>query len=186
MARLTKKNLSLLSTIVAAMAVEATPFAMVTAAEAKPLIDAKLAEQNPDIVDGDKIATRATEAGIAKHNEAANAPASTPAAPSIPVVQPGTEGAVALDLSAFVKRARTAATYDFDNMQPGGYFFVEATEARPNPAKSMASTVSAANKKYADKPEAEQRTYVVAPFAEGETKGGYTAAKAGALIVRTK
>ena len=180
---LTKKDRSLLGVIVAAMAVEATPYHMATAAEVEKLTKAKLVETNTEISDGDKFAVRATEAGVA---EAAKTATTTTAAPvsAIPIVRAGTEGAPTLDLSAFAKRTRTAFNYDFDSMNVGDHFFIGATEARPNPAKSIASTISAATKKYADKPE--QRTYAVAPFTAGEAKGGYTATEAGALIVRTK
>lgn len=38
--------------------------------------------------------------------------------------------------------------YPFDTMNVNGTFFVAATEAKPNPAKSMISTISAANRRY--------------------------------------
>lgn len=179
MASITKKDRSLLATIVAAMAVEATPYHMVSVADAKKLIDGKFVETNGEITDGDKVAARATEAGIAEN-------AKTPTPNTTPAVSSFAIGTATLDLGAFAKRARSASNYPFDDLQAGQFFFIPATEARPNPAKSIASTVSAATKKYADKPEAEQRVFVVAPFAAGEAKGGYTATEAGALIVRTK
>lgn len=40
-------------------------------------------------------------------------------------------------------------TYPFESMQKDDSFFVAATEAKPNPTKSLASTVSSANKRYA-------------------------------------
>ena len=185
MASITKKDRSLLATIVAAMAVEATPYHMATLADVKKLSDAKFVETNDEIKDGDKVAVRATEAAVAENAKSAT---TTPAASTstIAIMRAGSEGAPTLDLSAFAKRPRTSSNYDFDSMNVGDSFFIEATEARPNPAKSIASTVSAATKKYADKPEAEQRVYAVAPFTAGEAKGGYTATTAGALIVRTK
>lgn len=179
MASITKKDRSLLASIVAAMAVEATPYLMVTPADVAKLVSGKFVETNDEIKDGDKVAARATEAGVAEN-------AKTPAANTAPAVSSFAIGTASLDLSAFAKRTRTASNYPFDDLQPGQHFFIPATEARPNPAKSIASTVSAATKKYADKPEAEQRVFVVAPFTAGEAKGGYTATEAGALIVRTK
>lgn len=183
---ISKKDRTLLSVIVAAMANEAAPYHMATATELKGLLKAKLVETNPEIKDGDKLATRATEAGV---TEAGNtpAPAAAPTRELVPIVK---ADALKLDLSAFTKRARSNVGYDFDNMGVGDSFFIAATEARPNPAKSLASTVSAATKKFTGaKDEAgnalPDRVFIVAPFAKDETKGGYTAAEAGALIVRT-
>ena len=43
----------------------------------------------------------------------------------------------------------TEAKYPFDKLEVGHSFFVPATEAMPNPGKSLASTVSSASKRYA-------------------------------------
>lgn len=49
-----------------------------------------------------------------------------------------------------VKRASIGGeTYPFDKMEVGQSFFIAATDERPNPAKSMASTVSSATARYA-------------------------------------
>ncbi len=40
--------------------------------------------------------------------------------------------------------------YPFDALEVNKSFHIPATEKRPNPAKSLASTVSAATKKYAE------------------------------------
>lgn len=42
-------------------------------------------------------------------------------------------------------------TYPFEKLNPGQSFFVKATETRPNPAKSLASTVSSATKRFKGK-----------------------------------
>jgi hypothetical protein len=47
------------------------------------------------------------------------------------------------------KRFGKSSTYPFDSMEPGQAFFVPATAERPNPAKSMASTVNSAKARYA-------------------------------------
>lgn len=39
-------------------------------------------------------------------------------------------------------------TYPFESLKVGQSFFVPATEAKPNPAKGLASTVSSANRRY--------------------------------------
>jgi len=46
---------------------------------------------------------------------------------------------------AFLK----SETYPFASMQIGESFFVASTDEKPNPAKSLASTVSSTNKRYA-------------------------------------
>jgi len=47
------------------------------------------------------------------------------------------------------KRRVGGEKYPFDALQPGQSFFVPATEENPNPAKSLASTVSSATARYA-------------------------------------
>lgn len=47
-------------------------------------------------------------------------------------------------------RGRGGNTYPFDQLQPGQSFFVANTEAKPNAAKSLASTVSSATARYAE------------------------------------
>jgi hypothetical protein len=182
---LTKRDRTLLGVIVVAMANEAAPFHMAKEAELKGLLKAKMVETNAEITNGEgaekTIATRATEAGLAENAKTPAAPAVNPAN-VVPIVK---ADALKLDLSAFTKRARSTATYDFDNMGVGDSFFINATETRPNPAKSLASTVSAATKKFTGVEGQPDRVFVIAPFDKGESKGGYTAAEAGALVVRT-
>lgn len=180
MARLTKASISLLGLIVAAMDNTATPYHMVTAADAKPLVDAKLVETNSEITDGDKLAARATEAGIAKAKEAGNTTATAPVS------------SVALNTGRFdlsklpAKKSRSSGTYPFETMGVGDDFVIEATDDRPDPAKSMASTVSGANKKFgADKPEAERRTFQLFPVEAGGELAGVKFDKKAAVIVRT-
>jgi cell division septum initiation protein DivIVA len=45
---------------------------------------------------------------------------------------------------------RKADVYPFESLEVGDSFFVASTEAKPNPAKSLASTVSSATKRYAN------------------------------------
>lgn len=46
-------------------------------------------------------------------------------------------------------RGRGGNVYPFDTMEVGHSFFVAADESKPNPAKSLASTVSSATARYA-------------------------------------
>ena len=138
-----KKNFALMGTIIAAMAVEATPYSMQTAKAAEPLLKDGLVEQNPDITEGDKIATRATEKGIAEYNAQKDAE------------NGGDGGASAFEIDDGVPMptarggGRTSTQYPFDRLEVGQSFHIPATTDKPNPSKSIASTVSAATKKYA-------------------------------------
>lgn len=174
---LSKKNIALLSSIVAAMAVEATPYAMLTAKEIEGLTKEGLVETNPEIVDGDKIAVRATDAGIAA-NAANNPPASNE----------GNTQAMTNTNSQFVtgsgfvpspsRGGRGRSIYDFDGLAIGGFIFVPATDDKPNPAKSLASTVSSATKRSAPK------KFGVQSVEAGKVYGEFTAPANGAVIYR--
>lgn len=149
MANITKKDMALLAVICAAMLADANaPYHMATSKEVKNLVDNGLAETNTEIADGEKFAVRATEKGVAENDASKNEGSSNmpdteaPAASSFQIIQ----GTAPLTK----KRARRASsTYPFDTMPVLGMFFVPATEDKSNPAKSMASTVSSANKRFA-------------------------------------
>jgi hypothetical protein len=138
-----KKNFGLMGTIIAAMAVEATPYSMQTTKAVEGLLKDNLVEQNADIRDGDKIATRATEAGIAAYNTQKDAENAS------------SDGASAFEIDDGVPMptarggGRTSTQYPFDRLEVGQSFHIAATTDKPNPAKSIASTVSAATKKFA-------------------------------------
>lgn len=149
MAKLTKANLSLLAVIVAAMSNDAAPFHMATKTEVKNLLNNDLVEVNEEIVDGDKVAVRATEKGVA---EAASATEGTENLTDTATATPaastgGFEIETGIEKPAG-RRARTASTYPFDDMPVGSSFHIPATANKPDPAKSMASTVSSANKRF--------------------------------------
>lgn len=136
-------------------------------AEIKPYVDAGLAESRADMADATgAIASRVTEAGMKQWNEFQAATASATPAPfaaSTQVVSPASVAPLASVLapSAFSIRkgvavppqkrtgGRGAPVYPFDALEVGDSFFVPATTAKPNPAKSLASTVSSASKRYA-------------------------------------
>lgn len=137
---LSKANAVLLATIVASMANEATPYHMVTEADAAKLVKDGLVETNGEIRDGDKVAARATEKGIALNTtENSGAPAATPSAFAI-------DDGIAMPPS---RGGRNRSVYPFEQLAVGQSFHVPASEAKPNPAKSLASTVSSANKRNA-------------------------------------
>jgi hypothetical protein len=182
MAKLSKANASLLATIVAAMAVTETPYAMLTEAEIAGLTKEGLVETNGEIRDGDKIAVRATEKGVALNEElnpatggdnAGNATGAPVAMPSNFVVGTGFAPSVS-------RGGRGRSIYDFGSLEVGGYIFVPATEAKPNPAKSLASTVSSASKRSAPK------VYRVQSVKGGVAYGSFTAPSDGAVIYRAE
>jgi hypothetical protein len=128
-------------------------FVYMSAAEVAPLVTAELVETNPAMTDEHgAIATRSTTKGNETVNtEATNAPAATAAeTPKAPRPSPASfeiDNDVAIPT---IKRGggRGGNLYPFDNLAVGGSFHVAATDAKPNPAKSLASTVSSATKRY--------------------------------------
>lgn len=194
-----RKNFALLGTIVASMANEAAPYHMATEAAVKGLATEKpvsLVETNTDIKDGDKFAVRASEAGVAFFNDEANkAKYAEPATPKErPALTIGTGFVVPEGL-----KTTKAELYPFDTLEVGGYIFVPVSESKPNPAKSLASTVSAATKRYAKEVPGKTRAgrggkvvpltintrvFTVVPMKAGQVAGAFTAPSDGAAIVR--
>lgn len=119
------------------------------------LIAAGMVEINTGMVDAQgNIATRPTAQGIAAVNSSTTSnagDAGSPAAPSQPVAKPSFEIQQAA-LPAVSGRGRGAGTetYPFDKLEVGYSFFVPNSTDKPNPAKSLASTVSSATKRYAE------------------------------------
>lgn len=141
---LSKVNAALLATIVASMANEATPYHMVTEAEAAKLVKDGLVETNAEIRDGDKIAARATTKGI-EVNDSGNSGDNT-GGTSATTSNFAIDDGITMPPS---RGGRNRSVYPFDALTVGQSFHVPASEAKPNPAKSLASTVSSANKRNA-------------------------------------
>lgn len=102
----------------------------------------QLAEGNREIKnEAGAIATRATTKGIEKiMSETVN---ETPvAAPAKFVIED------AIPLPASTRGGKRESAYPFGDLQPGQSFFIPASEKHPEPAKSLASTVSGATKRY--------------------------------------
>ena len=125
-------------------ATNAGSFVMTSPAVHNPLIEAGLVEINPEITnEAGEIATRA----IIKPTETETQTAMTEEQP--------TQTSFAFELESnvpmpsIVGRGRTSTTYPFEQMEVGQSFFVANTEAKPNAAKSMASTVSSATARFA-------------------------------------
>lgn len=123
--------------------------------ESAALVAAGLVEINSSIIDDyGAVATRATVQGMQimadtqntssgdatqANAPAAAAPASNFVIASVPLPTRKSE------------RAGRSSSYPFDALEVGQSFFVPATEAKPNPRKSLASTVSSATRRYATK-----------------------------------
>ena len=117
--------------------------------EISVLADNGLVEVNPEATNAEgHVAVRATAAGIAKNAE--NQPAAPLAVKSKFSI--GTVPDVILEAAVNKKRVARGAgeKYPFDSldMTNNRGFFVPATEKMPEPAKSLASTVSSAIARY--------------------------------------
>ncbi len=190
MAKLTAASKTLLGVIITAMANADAPYHMATPAEVKNLIDNGMVETNTEITDGDKVAVRATEKGQAEqassgsgntdnsngNNQTMTTTTTAPAAASAFAL---IDGAVLPEGRA----PRASSIYPFDTMNVGQSFFVPATEDKPNPAKSLASTVSSANKRFT-KDGADGRKFTVKPVKSGVAYGAFTAPADGAMVQR--
>jgi len=163
----TKKELDLLSTIVEATLSES--FVYASEKETAKLVELGLVEINVTMTDDDgNVATRATEEGMSTMNqtaETASAEATeTKTAPSFEL-----ETGVALPT---VRRGgRGANIYPFDDMDVGHSFHVPVSEDKPNPAKSLASTVSSATARYKDESGEVTRKFVVRSVGAEDPKG---------------
>lgn len=125
-------------------ATEAGSFVYTSAeAHAKALADG-LVEVNPSMTnEAGELATRATVKGIESMNAT-----QTPAAPAASKPQFAIEDGI--ELAPVTGRGRGGETYPFDQLKPGQSFFVPNTDEKPNVAKSLASTVSSATRRYAE------------------------------------
>lgn len=191
-------------------AVEATKYNTIVYLEAGAmtnLLAAGLVEGNAAMVTPEgKIAFRAKQAGVdlvtqlapppaaaaAPWGSVIEAPAATPA--PAPVERPAAKKAavnagLVVGAGGFVapdKVKRVAPTvsriYEFEKLALGGYIFVPATEKRPDPKKTLGSTVSSANKRFAD--HVPPRYFKVFRATAGQKFGDVVAPADGAYIVR--
>lgn len=134
-------------------ATEAGSHFFVSREEGKPLLDHKppLIVVNFEITQGDKAAARSTEA--------AKAIVGTVAAPVT------TTSPFAIVKGAQLPPSKRGAglhsgapkQYPFDQMEIGDSFFVPVSEKHPNPVKTLGSTVSSANMRFAEVVEGQTR-----------------------------
>lgn len=211
--KLTAGDKSLLAVIVLAMANDEAPFHFATPAEVKNLLDNDMVEVNNEITDGDKVAVRATEKGMAEapapSNNEGNTNTVTDAATATATPTPSPFAIIDGAVLPEGRAPRSSTVYPFETMNVGQSFFVPATADKPNPAKSLASTVSSANKRFAEvvtgedgKPVTETyvnkgvtktrnktsptKLFTVKPVKSGVAYGAFTAPADGALVLRAK
>lgn len=110
--------------------------------------------------------------------------APTPAAPSFALPERGF--AIGSGFIVPVKKSKGSdagpRNYDFDKLELGQYQFVPATEKRPDPKKSLASTISSANKRY----KAEGKYFKTFRAKKGVEMYGIVPPADGAYIVRVE
>jgi hypothetical protein len=175
--KLSKANAALLASVVVAMANTETPYLMASEKEIAGLTKEGLVETNAEIRDGDKIAVRATDKGIEVNNSNQTETVVGAAAPAAAAATGNFVTGNGFVPSA-PRGGRGRQIYDFDGLPIGGFIFVPATEAKPNPAKSLASTVSSASKRSAPK------KFAVQSVEAGKQYGEFTAPANGAVIYR--
>ncbi len=136
------------ATITLAMIVAAGAEGLMTSAAVHgPLVEQGLVEINPGITnEAGEFATRATQKGIESMNTNTGAPTPTTGAAA---VKSAFKLDDAVELPTIKRGGRGGNVYPFDEMAKGQSFFVAATADKPDPAKSLASTVSSATARYA-------------------------------------
>lgn len=133
-------------------------FIYVSAADAKPFLDNNppLIDQNGTVVDPTgNIGTKATDAGIAMINAPATAPVAAveEAAPNYQIFS----GVVLPPSKRGGNKAGAPLKYPFDKLEIGQGFFEPVSAKMPDPVKTLSSTVSSVNKRYA-KPTGETKS----------------------------
>src|SRR5690606_13305268 len=119
-----------------------------TKAELANLLDNGMVEVNDEITDGDKVAVRATEKGTNSMSDNSTGAGNNAAAPTTPATAAPSFALIDGAVLPEGRAPRASSVYPFETMNVGQSFFIPATEAKPNPSKSMASTVSSANKRF--------------------------------------
>lgn len=146
---MSKYNLTLLAAIVAATADPG--YGMFEQNdELKTLVDDGLVAVNTGLTEGNSIAAMATDAGKKAHADAGSTgDAAAPKPEKVKIA------VTTMKRPEAVKRTRASgeSKYPFDTLElPNGdevsSFFVPATADMPDPAKSLTSAVSQANRKY--------------------------------------
>lgn len=157
MAKLNKKQTELMVSLVAATLSDAQCL-YVQGADVEALKKAGYAEQNPEMVNADGVATRATPAGIeafpvgmTESGAVAGSGAVATSKPSFAIAE------IPMPGHKRTGGGRTGSSYPFDDLAVGQAFFVAATAERPDPARQLGSTVTGANERHSEVIEGETR-----------------------------
>lgn len=129
-------------------------FLYANADEIAPLVAAEFVETNHAMIDeSGNVAARATPKGIEAVNPTATNTADTAAVSAAATEAPARASAFEIDdyvPNLTIKRGgRGGEIYPFDSLEVNKSFHVPATPDKPDPAKSLASTVSSATARYA-------------------------------------
>lgn len=152
-----KKQAALLEKIKLAGSLNEALFVDADSRDVKVLLEEGVIQVNRSVTDAaGNVAVRVTpESERVAHAESATQNAA-PAA-QLQKVQNMSQFRIANVVAPSVA-PRGTATYPFDVLEVNQAFFVPATEDRPNPAKSLASTVTSANERHSEVIEGQTRT----------------------------
>lgn len=120
-----------------------------TKQEYNSLVGAGYVVFNDAIKDGNKFALKATDTGIAALASGSNGGAVAVSASAKPTFEIRKQ----IALPPMKRRAagEVGSKYPFDRLEVGDSFHVKPDADMPDPAKSLASSVTAANRRYAEK-----------------------------------
>jgi hypothetical protein len=140
-----REALARLPEIVKATMASEAGYTMTDFLVSSPLVALELVEVNEGITnEAGEYATRATQKGIdyvMENTTKSEAPSEVAGKPVFVI-----EDNVAIP--AAKRTGRGGSSYPFDALQVGQSFFIPASEKHPNPAKSLASTISGATARY--------------------------------------
>jgi hypothetical protein len=125
-------------------------YAFVSADDGQELVSAGYIVTNPDMAnDQGERAAKITDAGKAFLDSQSTAPASSSSASANFTVMSGFVPPASRRRGA-VRGAGAPDKYRFKQLEVRDYFFVPATAERPDPFKSLQSTVSSANRRFSE------------------------------------
>lgn len=146
-----KKNAPALDMAAVVAATQAGSFVYTSAEAHASALANGLVEVNESMKnDAGELATRATQKGIDSMSQS-NAPAAQATSKPTFAIEDG------IALAPVTGRGRGGETYPFHKLAVGQSFFVPNTAEKPNVAKSLASTVSSATRRYAEVIEGQTR-----------------------------
>lgn len=109
------------------------------------MVEANLVEIGPVTADG-TVPVRCTAAGLEKAS--LQVPESTPEVEKADVEEPEIEDGI--EMPVVRRNSKGSKLYPLEKMNVGQSFHIAPTEAKPEPAKTVASRISAANKRHKD------------------------------------